>query len=294
MIGATLAALLAAADGGSPSGSSTTCRVGRVEVRIELREVHRPLGGEAFQAVHLVRPGKPDLRVPFTDDNARAWLAPRRGLANPCDKTLAMVKGDMLLVLLAEEGRPNADFAISFLYSASKHAIVWQRHDDEEDRVGGGTDDAELDPKLGLCISTAWIGEAANPVCLPCEKTWRGVKIDSIWTGDAFTQVRCFQVDGERVTATLDPERTWARAGPQLKNAFESRQAFERGFWLQAGNTRYGKSHAQSVRLADGRVCAVPVSDDSVREHREFDRDIVCPALLPDGGTPTSARDAGR
>lgn len=233
--------------------TSARCKLDGPEVQIELRDSGDGLGSST---VHLVRKGQPDLEVKFDEPAVRSMLAPGK-LKGACDKTLAVQSGDTLLVALSEEGHPANPFLVLFTYSASRHEISWKRRDRDRDRISPESQGkVVLLGKDGFCQPTRLLGEADVGICNEeCGNT-HGGRITLVSTGLPFDVYRCFQLSGSSAVATVDPERTWKGAWPELKRVFGTREAFERAFGFSG--TDYAMTRALKANLADGRICAFP------------------------------------
>lgn len=233
------------------------CRVGETEVQVELRETSDGLGAHT---VHLVRKGTQDLEVKFEEAAARTFFAPPKG-KGACDATVAVQSGDTLLVALSEDGHPANPFLVMFAYAAGRHEIVWKRRSRDHDRIAPDSQGKlVLTGKDAFCQPTRLLGEADVGVCNEgCGRTHGGT-ITLVTTGLPFDVYRCYRASGELGVVSVDPERTWKAAWPELRRVYATRGAFETGFgW---SGTEYALTRALKATLADGRVCAYPTSGE--------------------------------
>jgi hypothetical protein len=69
-----------------------------------------------------------------------------------------------------------------------------------------------------------------------------------------FEVYRCFKVGGDSGVVSVDNERTYKNAWPELRRIFPTREAFEAAFGFSGSD--YGQVKWLKANLADGRVCA--------------------------------------
>lgn len=240
------------------------CRVGDTEVEVELRDTGDGLG---TRTVHLSRKGSQALEVKFEEPAVRTFFAPPRG-KGACDKTLAVQAGDTLLVALSEDGHPANPFLVLFAYAADRHEIVWKRRNRDQDRIAPDSQGrVALTGKDAFCQPTRLLGEADVGVCNEeCGRT-HGGRITLVTTGLPFDVYRCYRASGGSGVVSVDPERTWKAAWPELKRVFGTRGAFETGFGFSG--SEYALTRALKATLADGRVCAYPTSGEQQPEDLE-------------------------
>jgi hypothetical protein len=249
--------------------TSARCKLDGTEVQVELRDSGDGLGSST---VHLVRKGSPELEVKFEEPAVRSLLAPGK-LKGACDKTLAVYSGDTLLVALSEEGHPANPFLLLFTYSVSRHEISWKRRNRDQDRISPESQSkVALVGKEGFCQPTRLLGEADVGICNEDCGNTKGARIALISTGLPFDVYRCFQLSGGSAVATVDPERTWKGAWPELKRVFGTRENFERAFGFSG--IEYAMTRALKANLSDGRICAYPTSGEKPPDDLEA---WICP-----------------
>lgn len=244
---------------------SAKCQVGSVEVRVELRDNGDGLGS---RTVHVGKKGSPEVEVKYPEAAVRGLLAPPRGGKSACDKTVGVVLGDTLLVALSEAGHPANPFMIFFTYSVGGHQVGWKRREPNADRISPDFEKkAAFTGKDGFCGPTRLLGEAEVGVCNEdCGRTHGGT-ISLVSTALPFDVYRCFAVGGDSGVVSVDNDRTYKNAWPELKRIFPTRDAFETAFTFSGSD--YGQVKWLKANLADGRVCAYPTEKEKQPEDLE-------------------------
>jgi hypothetical protein len=238
------------------SGTAAHCKIGENEVKVELRGSSDGVGNTT---VFLVRPGKQDLEVKFEDDGKRRLFAPPAKAKSACDKTLGLLFGNTLLVVLAEDALPQNPFLVAFTYSASGDEVTWRRREPEKDRISPDASRRLAGTKDGFCMPTRLVSEADTGVCVDSCGSTHGAMINSVRSTLAFDVIRCFKLKGDSVSVTVDTDATWKAAWPELKSAFGSKDAFERGFGFNGND--YEMYRALTAKLSNGKVCAYPSNE---------------------------------